>query len=343
MPDAIEILCGNAECRVAQTGKCVEGLSVDKCPHVSRSPAAPDTSPVDSSAPEIVAEPDLQLPKAESLSVPEASAILRAAPSRVAAIVGPTSCGKTSLIASICNLFQKGQVGDIRFARSHSLFAFEQACHHARAASRRNSPQTEHTHRGSGLAFYHLGVHQPSGSIQLLLADRPGEDYREVADDPSNAAGFVEIRRADSILIMVNGEQMIDLTGRHNARQDALMILRGLKDGDALTGTQRLAVVLTKLDIVQSAPASEHDRAQRDFDGLVNLIKARFGDVFREILPFKIAASPASEILPYAYGSAELLQFWVERQAAGELHLSPQTNSKRAMGRFNMASIGSTK
>jgi hypothetical protein len=340
VPDAIEILCGNAECRVAETGKCVEGLAIDKCPHIVRTSSTPEIPISDVSEPEIMTEPDLQLPKAERLTVIEASAILRAAPAKLVAIVGPTSCGKTSLIASICNLFQKGKVGDTLFARSHSLFAFEQACHHARAASRRNTPQTEHTHRGSGLAFYHLGVRLPAGNIQLLLADRPGEDYREVADDPSSAASFVEIRRADSILIMVNGEKMVDMTARHNARQDVLMILQGLKDGDALPGTQRLAVVLTKLDIVQSASSSDHDRAQRDFDGLVNLIKARFGAMFREILPFKIAASPATEILPYAFGSDELLQFWIENQPIEEMQLLPKTTSKRAMGRYGMEDVG---
>ena len=339
--DTVEIQCGNSECRVAETGKCVEGLALDKCPHILRSLAAPENASPNSVDAETKSktEPDLQLPKAETLEVSEATAILRAAPSRLIAIVGPTSSGKTSLIASVSNLFQKGPVEDLSFARSRTMFAFEQACHHARAASRRNTPQTEHTHRGSGVAFYHLGIVRNGNFVQLLLADRPGEDYREVADDPTNASEFVEIRRADSILIMVNGEQLLDMTARHNVRNDTLMILQGLKDGDVLTGSQRLAVVLTKLDVIQSASSADHDRAQRDFDGIVNLIKARFNSVFSEILPFKIAASPATDILPYAYGSDELLQFWIETQPASEPKLLPKNDSVRAMGRFGMGDL----
>jgi hypothetical protein len=119
------------------------------------------------------------------------------------------------------------------------------------------------------------------------------------------------------------------------------MILQGLKDGDVLSGSQRLAVVLTKLDVIQSAPLPEHDRAQRDFDGIVNLIRARFSANFQEILPFKIAASPATEILPYAFGSDELLRFWVEPQIATEPRLLPRTESARAMGRFGLVDGGS--
>ena len=341
--EAIEITCGNSECRVAETGKCVEGLALDKCPHIARIagnakiPAAAEGSP--EAAPSPVVE--LQLPKSERLDIAEATAAMRTAPSRVIAIVGPTSSGKTSLIASLCNLFQKGAVENLAFGRSKTFFAFERACHHARAASKRNTPQTEHTHLGSGVGFYHLGLLNEGKLVQLFLSDRPGEDYRLVADDPDNASDFTEIKRADSIIIMVNGELLLDLTLRHNARSDTLMILQGLKDGDVLSPSQRLAVVLTKLDAIQTADPTIRDRALRDFDGIVNMIRARFDSTFQEILPFRIAASPKTEILPYAFGSDELLKFWVEPQTATEPKLQVLPQSGRFMGRYGMSDQGS--
>jgi hypothetical protein len=338
--DVIEISCGNSECRVAQTGKCVEGLALEKCPHILREGTPFEAATTDKAEPPEPASVPLFLPGAERLDLAGASEVLKAAPSQLVAIVGPTSSGKTSLIASLCNLFQQGPVEDVAFARTRTFFAFEQACHHARAASRRNLPETAHTHRGSGVGFYHLGLIHDANYVQLLLSDRPGEDYREVADDPANASDFVEIRRADSILMMVNGERLLDLTDRNNVRQDTLMILQGLRDGDVLSGSQRLAVVLTKLDVIRSAPPADQDRAQRDFDGIVKLVEARFNDIFQEILPFKIAASPASEILPYAFGSNELLQFWVERQIATEPKPVTDVQSVRAMGRFGIMDVG---
>jgi len=75
------------------------------------------------------------------------------------------------------------------------------------AASRSNSLQTEHASLAGGLGFYHLAVRNSATSnvLHLLFADRSGEDYRAVADDPTVAPEFVEVRRADVITALVNG------------------------------------------------------------------------------------------------------------------------------------------
>jgi hypothetical protein len=128
------------------------------------------------------------------------------------------------MIASLCDLFQQGKVGSLQFAGSRTLFAFEQACHHARAASRRTSPESEHTSLASGLGFYHLAMRKAASSniLHLLLADRSGEDYRSAADDPSISGEFVEIRRADTVAVLVNGELLLDLKARHNVRHEII-------------------------------------------------------------------------------------------------------------------------
>ena len=330
------------------TGKCVEGLALDTCPHIVRAAAGVQAVP----AVQIVAAadpletvdstPDIQLAKSERLVVEEASAIMRAVPTRLVGIIGPTSSGKTSLIASLCELFQKGQVGELHYARSRTLFAFEQACHHSRAVSRRNSPQTEHTSLASGVGFYHLGVRNSAtpSALHLLFADRSGEDYRSAADDPTVATEFVEVRRADVITALVNGELLLDLRARHNVRQEIVMILQGLLNGDVLSTNQRLALVLTKLDVIRSAPPGDRDRAEHDFDGLVKQIGTLFGTGFHEIRPFRIAASPATTVLPHGFGVSELLQFW---SVPGVTFASAQHDmprAARAMGRFGKADSG---
>jgi hypothetical protein len=248
------------------------------------------------------------------------------------------------LIASLCDLFQKGHVGDLHFARSRTLFAFEQACHHARAASRRNSPQTEHTSLAGGLGFYHLAIRNSASSnvLNFLFADRSGEDYRAVADDPSVAAEFVEVYRADVITVLVNGELLLDLSARHNVRQEIVMILQGLLNGDILSTNQRLAVVLTKFDTIQNAPAAERERTERDFEGLMKQVETIFAQAFREIRPFKIAASPATTNLPHGFGVSELLEFWTKPFAVSSSAPAPMPKAARAMGRFGMADVRSS-
>lgn len=339
--EATEIKCANPECRVSETGKCVEGLALDKCPHIARAAAG---SPVvlDDEAETADSAQDISLAKSERLNLEEASAMMRAVPTRVVGIIGPTSSGKTSLIASLCDLFQIGQVGQLQFASCRTLFAFEQACHHARAVSRRNSPQTEHTSLASGLGFYHLRLRNRSTSkmFGVLFADRSGEDYRSVADDPRAAVEFVEVRRAEVIVALVNGELLLDLSGRHNVRQEIVMILQGLLNADVLSGDQRLAVVLTKLDVIHSASNTDRERTERDFDGLVRQIEEVFGPAFKEIRPFKIAASPATTILAHGFGVPELLQFWTEPAKQSSAAHTPILKAARAMGRFSESESG---
>ena len=222
--DAVDTQCRNQDCRVSETGKCVEGLAPDKCPHVVRDAAGPQPAEASDAKEEHASAPDIRLSKSERLALSDASAVLRSAPTRVVAIIGPTSCGKTSMIASLCDLFQQGKVGSLQFAGSRTLFAFEQACHHARAASRRTSPESEHTSLASGLGFYHLAMRKAASSniLHLLLADRSGEDYRSAADDPSISGEFVEIRRADTVAVLVNGELLLDLKARHNVRHEII-------------------------------------------------------------------------------------------------------------------------
>ncbi|WNG50499.1 hypothetical protein F0U60_44985 [Archangium minus] len=310
-----ELQCVNPECRVAETGKCVEGYALNQCPHFGR--VAPESKEIRSdnnvSAAESTEQVDqgITLPSGERLSTVEASSILRAGEARVIAIIGPTEAGKTTLIASIYDLFQNGPVDELHFARSRTLSAFEQACHHARAASMRTTPHTERTLLSAGIGFYHLGIQnrENSTSVDMLLADRAGEEYRSAADTPSAANEFVEIHRADTITTLVDGRRLLDTGERHNIRSEIELILQAFIDSSVVTPGQRVALVLTKLDEVKSSSAKE--RAERDFSTLVQSVRRLFGETFSEIEEFRVAASPVTDLLPRGYGIPALLRFWI--------------------------------
>jgi hypothetical protein len=175
----------------------------------------------------------------------------------------------------------------------------------------------------------------------VLIADRSGEDYRSVADDPSISAEFIEVRRADTITVLVNGELLLDLNARHNTRHEIIMILQGLLNGDAVSTNQQLSVVLTKFDVIQNAAAADRERAERDFGGLVTQIKDLFGQSFREIRSFRIAASPATTTLPVGFGVSDLLGFWADPTVAPSARSFALPKSARAMGRFGATESGS--
>lgn len=314
MPEDVEaamsdeaVICSNPDCRVAETGKCVEGLELADCPHYGETAEVEETEEgVEAEAPLGVA-----LPNGAALSLVDAGVLIRRADSRLIALIGPRETGKTSLIVGLYDLFQLGEVDGVGFARSSTLHAFEMACHDARDASRRGVPHTERTQRGEVL-FYHLDLDGGTAGdgITLLLADRSGEEYSEVADDVSAAAELAEIRRADAITILIDGGRLLDAGKRHNIKSEVIMILQGLIDAGAISCEQRIGLVLTKLDLIK---ASTHEaRAEEDFTGLRDQILGNFPGIITRLDIFRIAASPSINAGMRGDGVDEVLQFWLQ-------------------------------
>jgi hypothetical protein len=322
--------CANKDCRIAETGRCVEGLELPDCPHYGRA--------VEDDTDDELTPAGIALIGANALRIGDVGRLLRAGDARLIAVVGPSDAGKTSLIASLYDLFQAGPVAGAAFARSLTLHAFEQACHDARAASRRTTPDTARTPLGE-VRFYHLDiVTQPFARLTVALADRAGEEYRAAADDTAIPPTLPELMRADTITVLIDGKRLLDAGARHNVRGDAIMTLQALVDSGAARTGQRLAVVLTKLDLVEGSP--QRDRALTDFEGLAATLTQKFGATFDTIGPFKIAASPESTVVARGAGVADLFAFWLgaanwSQDAAPVLAPSP-----RAFGRFDRNSGG---
>jgi hypothetical protein len=335
MTTVADVVCTNPDCRISETGECVEGLDIESCPRLK---AERNTS--QSPIPETVNEEELQavadiaLPKAQRLNLEEASSIMRTASTKLVAIIGPIDCGKTSLIACLCYLYQLGPIRTLRFAKSRTFLAFEQACHDARAASLRNAPTMEHTQRG-GVGFFHLALQQNAGRARdLLLGDRNGEDYRTVTDDTSIAKEFYEVHRANVITMLVNGESLLDLGKRHGVKREVRLILQGLLEGNAINPRQRLALVLTKYDSISRAPDEQKRKASEEFEMLKRTITDRYGELFASINSFQISASPSQPDCEFGYGVAELLEFWMAQDMITGPRQQSLPKSSRAMGRL---------
>lgn len=305
----VAITCSNPDCRVAETGRCVEGLAFSDCSHYGHPPDVTDASLEGET--EVVQDAGISLPGAGTLTPTDASRLLRAGNARVVAMIGPSDAGKTSLIASLYDLLQEGPVNGLDFARSLTLHAFEQTCHDARAASRRGTPHINRTPLGE-VRFYHLELGGgPLGDrLALVLGDRAGEDYRNAADDISAVDTFLEIKRADSLTVLIDGQRLLHNGMRHNVRSEICMMLQALVDGGAVSSGQRLALVLTKLDMVQQSVLRQ--RADADFCGILARIQSLFGQVFSAIQAFSVAASPKTEAVARGTGVIELLSFWLE-------------------------------
>src|SRR3546814_9066908 len=104
-------------------------------------------------------------------------------------------------------------------------------------------------------------------SVQsLLIADRSGEDYSEVTDELVAADVLVELRRAETITFLIDGDRLLDNRRRHNHKAEIAQIAQALNEAGALAENQRVAVVITKIDLVAESPNSA--RVMGDFEEL---------------------------------------------------------------------------
>ncbi|MHC4041334.1 TRAFAC clade GTPase domain-containing protein [Bradyrhizobium sp. 23AC] len=284
-------------------GRCVEGLEKNACPYYGKPLAATAT------AGDTPAERHgIVLPSGDLLDQEKASQLLRRGDSRVIAVVAPKEAGKTTLIASIFELFLRGPIGPFEFAGSRTMYAFERASHPSRSVSRNARPETERTLLTT-VKFYHAALCRPGGAtLDLVVADRNGEDYGAAPDDTGVVREFVEIHRADTITFLVDGRQLVDPVTRSRVGADILAIAQALVDGGGVMGRPRVAIVLTKFDDI--ARSADKGRSRRDFEKIVEKFHALHASLFGEIRSFEVAACPSDVSLPLGHGVADLLAYW---------------------------------
>lgn len=302
------IICANLDCNIAVDGKCIEGLDRESCPNFGRSPPEQEGLSESDTVP---AQTFHYLSPSAVLEPAAASRHLAARVSRVVAVIATHDAGKTSLIAAVYDAFQRGPVAGMAFAGSSTLHSFELACHDSRSASRREEASIFRTPRGDA-RYYHVDLCPAAGGevLTLLIADRAGEEYLVVSHDVANAEPLFEVRRADTLVVLIDGARLTDAKERHNVRAEIEGIIQGLQDGDALNGRQRLAIVLTKKDAVMGSERAAP--AQADFSRLVESIRTTFGSGFAEIESFETAASPKVANAKRGQGLPELLTFWLK-------------------------------
>lgn len=328
--------CSNSACRVSEDGKCVEGYAVDACPHASTLVVS-SIAEVPSTPSRLVVELGIPLEQGHSLDRGATSRLLRRYPARVVAVIGPNDSGKTSLIAGVYDCIQVDCIAGARFAGSSTLLGFEVACHHSRAASGRSVAHTERTSLGEDAKFFHLDLRrQDEEVLSLLIADRSGEDYLQIINQLSTAKAFFELRRADTLALLVDGEQLLKSSERQEVRSVTLQLVRSLLEAGSTRQGTRLAIVMTKYDSVIASPHAE--RAICDLAMIVEGIRRLHGGHFGEVEPFQVAASPKIHGgVQRGDGVSSLVDFWI-RALPEPAHVKPIRTSSagRMIDQFDM-------
>lgn len=318
-----EVICANRQCRVSGDGKCLEGYEqLRQCLYYGREPEAGEEDGFIHEEHVEHTFDGIRLPDAMALETSRANRVLTVLPSRMIGVVGAYDSGKTSVVAGLYDLFQIGPVSGALFAGSSTLHGLELICHDARVASNRDEAHSERTKRGE-VRFYHVDVRQDDELRSLLIADRSGEEYEEVADLAANASAMFELRRADVITILVDGRRLASPVERADTMGAIPLIIQGMVENGALARKPNIAIVLTKDDVVQAS--ERKDRVMRDFQAIVDGIENSFGGSFGEIASFVTCASPRDAAVERGKGLAALLAFWIKPNAMPQgvrLHFS---------------------
>lgn len=303
-----QVTCPNPDCRVAETGKCVEGFEIGECPHQKGAVAAPAPSDIksDESAIGETKPSDIPISSGSVLTVDKATDVLCAGPTRVITIIGPAESGKTTLALSLYEAFQHSPFGLWSFSGSLTLPAFEERLHLSRVECGNTMPHTPHTSRSDGLGFLHLAIcNDESGRLDLLISERSGEFYTAVANSEEECENLYEVSRSDYVILLVDGKGLAS-DARHGVKSEIIMMVATLVEAGILGSAHRVGVVLSKYDYVKAH--ANMKRIEDDFADLVETIQKRFGKGLAQIKPFKIAARRENDTVQTMFGVMDLLE-----------------------------------
>ena len=335
--------CSNPDCRIRETGACVDGHEdLTACPFHGQELSEIETDgrveKIETSTPIVSREMEhrpslVKINRAEAFNLRETATLLSARPAAVVSIVGPVGAGKTSLIASAYDLFQTGRLGDLCFAESRTLLGFEKISHPARASSEAPEVVMERTDNDPDPFFYHLCLRHRGSLRDVLIADRSGELYERVSDQPSYARDLIELTQAWTITVLIDGGAMCQPLRRHEILAEARQFLSSIMHAEALSPSARLIFVLTKTDLVDSSDNAAHLRAA--FKALVTDVETKHGNDLGQVSAMEIAASPQIKGVERGLGVEALLRAWLEAPERKErAKLRPPVRPCRAMGRY---------
>jgi len=228
--------CGKADCTVATTGKCLLSQpDPADCPHFLSSGGLPSEAAAPSAvllpvAP-LVSSPEKQSGRrfhlGNELGTDDAVQIMRARYGHLIGVLGSTDAGKTCFLSSLYLMASGGTLpSEYKFAGSLTLQAFEDRARGLREWTDGKLPSqlADHTTLSDPRqpSLLHLSLRESGAErrrFDLLLTDLPGEWTDNLVLHESTAESFGFLRRADGIILVVDGTLLMSDQHRHTELQ----------------------------------------------------------------------------------------------------------------------------
>jgi len=251
------------------------------------------------------------LPPSGLLTIEEADGLLRWRPASIVAVVGERNGGKTTLVTEIYERFLRGRFAQASFTHSLSLLGFERKTFQSRADTGAELPDTPRTSKQDGLRMFHLALTSDEDlrRTDLLISERAGEVYREIRDQPARANELIEVRKAATVALIIDGQRVLDIRRRAEVFASVRNVLRALADGKVIAPTAQVQLVTTKFDLLECEDAADARGALSEFE---ERIATSYAGRLRPIEVFRTAARDPRGAVEPARGIAPLLQSWLK-------------------------------
>ncbi len=228
---------------------------------------------------------------------------------RLIVVAGLVDAGKTTLVTTLHDLFQDGEIGDYAFSWSETLPAFERRCHASRIASERAVADTLRTPYGE-VRYLHLQISGPElrdGRLDLLFTDVSGETFERARDSIAECQQLDFLKMADHFLLLIDCEKIINVKLRNSVIHDATALLQSCLDSGMLQPTCFVNVLWTKYDFIVAA----NNSGDTSFiNGATEEFQKLFGSRLGKLSFRTVAARPETVDVEFGHGISELLREW---------------------------------
>lgn len=299
--------CDQPNCQVEKTGKCINGV-IETCTYFYLAEESEKHEAIEVKT-KLEKKDLVALYSGKEMGVEDVLPITNQYTPKWIVIVGDSDCGKTTLIATIFDLFQFGPYGDFLFAGSRSQVGFEIRCFDSRVESGHEEPKTKKTNTKEEFKFLHLRLKEKanieSKGKHLLLSDIPGEVYTRARNLSTEMKNLDLLNRADSILFIIDGEKLSSDFTKDLAITHARAFLNKALDEKKIGVHSKLKIVVSKWDKLYDKGIDIENLITKPFT-------QEFGQKLKNLEFDVIASRPDStdSKIEWGYGLDKLLKEW---------------------------------
>lgn len=308
--------CDQEDCTVKKDGKCLEGIEdLQQCPHfyldekeagLDDDSVEEENSPSPSSSQKAIITNTFKLFKGEEFKLKELTQVSYRYPVNKVFILGEQDSGKTTILATIFEMFQVGVFNKLHFAGSLTQIGFEKRCFYSRLASGNSDYDTERT-KSDEFHFLHLALkHDPNAkkALHFLISDISGEKVQRAKGNTNDMKDLEVITDSVHISYIIDGEKLLNARTVQSVLTQAKTFIRKAIDEQIFTKSVRFSIIVSKWDVL--------DDINFDFESLIVTPFTRdFKDSFMELSFLQIAVRPRTFVkYKLGHGLSKLMDLW---------------------------------